>query len=626
VVHSYVVAETTLSSTAEFAWFWAGMLLVELPVAGLLARRRTAQGMRTALLAFYGLLSFAPKLFRNPTSPLFHDEFAHWRATYDILSTGKLFQPDPIIPILSEYPGLHAATASLVNATGLTIWQAATLLLLFCHVALVLGIATLAQSLGLSNRTASIVAIIYCLNSSFLYFDTQYAYESMALTLVVWALVAYVRTIRAPSKHGRTAWGALTVTFSVGTAVTHHLSTFTLILIMALASLAMSVPLLAKAEDWKRTAMTAWCLTVVTAIVAGAWIHFVAPNTLTYLSPFVGQGTSQLLHDIQGSGSARQLFGATLSPWWEEKAAYFVPLFAFALAVGGLLLLRVRIRHGRLRRGPRRALLFAFALLGLMYFPSTIFILSPSGAEGARRSWAFTWIGLCILVGPAVVWLVDWVRGRSYQWLRAGLRSALFLALAIALVGGTAAGLDAAYRFPGPFLYGSDARSITPELLALSDWFSARFGRGNNIVTDRNTALVFGSFGVQNPATPSAGFPVYNLYLAKPGAPIEPAYLLFDLSASRYAYLIVDTRMGYEVPETGVYFVPNEPSFLTKAGKSIFHGRLGKFNTIPWMLKVFQSDNYSVYRFTLPASKTSYQQQPPNLRGDILGTLSVNHQ
>ena len=92
---------------------------------------------------------------------------------------------------------------------------------------------------------------------------------------------------------------------------------------------------------------------------------------------------------------------------------------------------------------------------------STVFILAPAGAEGARRSWAFTWIGLCILAAPAVVWLLDWIGQRARQWSRASLRSALLAALAISLVGGTAAGLNAAYRFPGPFLYGSDTRSIT---------------------------------------------------------------------------------------------------------------------------------------------------------------------
>jgi len=622
VVHSYIIAQSTLSNEPEFVWFWAGMCLLELPIAGLVARRSTSHATRAALLALYGLISYGPKLLRNPTSPIYHDEFAHWRATYEILATGRLFQPNPIIPIIARYPGLHAATAALVNATGLTIWQAATLLLIFLHVMLVLGIATLAQSLGLSNRTASVIAILYCLNSSFMYFDTQYAYESMAITLVVWALVGYVRAIRSQSGQGRAGWGVLTVVLGAGTVVTHHLSTLVLLLIMALVALALSVPSLARTDGWARTARTAWCLTLVTALTAGAWVHFVAPGTLSYLSPFFGQALSELTKVLQGSGAARQLFGASLSPWWEQDSAFLVPVFALALSAGGLLLFRGQIRDGHLRRGPRRALLLAFVVLGLVYFPSTIFILSPSGAEGARRSWAFTWIGLCMLLGIAAVWLIDWVRRGSQQWWRVGLRSGLFAALALALIGGTAAGLDASYRFPGPFLYGSDARSITPELLAASEWFSARFGTGNNIITDRNTALVFGSFGLQDPATPSAGFPVYNLYSAKPRARIKPAVLLYELTASRYLYLIVDERMAYEVPETGVYFVPDEPNFLSKSGKPIFFGRLAKFNTIPWMIKVFQSDNYSIYRLTAPASKISYQSHAPKLPDDS-GRLSV---
>jgi hypothetical protein len=622
VVHSYLIAQTRLTSTSEFAWFWVGMFLLELPIAGLVARKAMPRAMRTALLTLYGFVSFAPKLLRNPTSPLFHDEFAHWRATYDILSTGKLFEPDPIISIISRYPGLHAATAALVHATGLSIWQAAEVLLLLFHVSLVLGIAALAQSLGLSSRAASVVAILYCLNSSFLYFDTQYAYESMAITLLVWALVAYIRAIRSQRGRGRAAWCVITVAFSVGTVVTHPLSALALVLTMLLISLAMSVPRLAMSEAWVRTATTSWCLTLTTALAAGAWLQFVAPATISYLSPYPDQAVSELINDLRGAGSTRQLFGATITPWWEQKSAYLVPVFALALAAAGLLLIRAQLRNGDLRRGPRRALLLAFAVMGIMYFPSTAFILSPTGAEGARRSWAFTWIGLSILVGPAVVWALDWAGRQTRRWLSFSVRSGLLAALAIALVGGTAAGLDPAYRFPGPFLYGSDARSITPELLATSEWFSARFGTSNNIITDRNTGLVFASYGLQSTGVPSPGFPFYNLYLVKPGAPIKPPYLLFELNAGRYTYLIVDQRIADEIPETGVYFGPTEPNFITKAGKSAFQGRLGKFNTYTWMVKVFQSNNYSIYRLNLPISKITYQPKPPKAQSK-LGKLSV---
>jgi hypothetical protein len=616
VVRAYTIAQTTVSSTAEFAWFWLGMFLIELPLAGLIARRATPRAMRTALLTVFGLVSYAPKLLRNPASPDFHDEFAHWLATYQILSTGKLFRPNPLIHIVAGYPGLHAATAALIHATGLTIWQAAILLLVLFHVMLVLGIAALAQSLGFDNRTAALAAILYGLNSSFLYFDTQYAYESMAITLVVWTLVAYIRAIRSRSRDGQVAWGVLTVVLSAGTIITHHLSTFVLISIMVLVSLAVSVPWLARGQGWVRAAVTAWSLTLAAALMAGAWVHFVAPTTLSYLSPYIGEGISELIQAVNGSNSARQLFGASLSPWWEQASAYLVTAFALGMAVGGLLLLRAWIKDGRLPPGRRRAILAAFAFLGLVYFPSIIFIFSPAGAEGARRSWAYSWIGLSMLAGPVAVWLLDWARRRTLAW-RVSFRSGLAAALVIALVGGTAAGINASYRFPGPFLYGSDARSVTPELLAASQWFSARFGTGNNIVTDRYSGLIFASFGLQNTAAPSAGFPVWNLYLAKPGAPIKPLFLLSDLQLSDFTYLIVDRRMAYELPELGVYFTPNDPaSVQPHDGKSPFYGRLEKFDTTQWLVKVFQSDNYCIYRINLPAPapRAGYQQQPPTSR------------
>ena len=160
---------------------------------------------------------------------------------------------------------------------------------------------------------------------------------------------------------------------------------------------------------------------------------------------------------------------------------------------------------------------------------------------------------------------------------------------------------------------------MTSELLQTSKWFAARFGTGNNVVTDRYTGLIFGSIGLQNTAAPSAGFPVYNLYLAKPGATIKPAFLLFDLSLSNYKYMIVDRRMMYDAPELGVYFTPDEPAaqFRPQNGRPVFYGRLDKFNTIQWMVKVYQSDNYSIYRFNLPVARTGYQQQAPLSRGKL---------
>jgi hypothetical protein len=76
--------------------------------------------------------------------------------------------------------------------------------------------------------------------------------------------------------------------------------------------------------------------------------------------------------------------------------------------------------------------------------------------------------------------------------------------------------------------------------------------------------------------------------------------------------------MAYELPELDLYFVPNEPTslFAPVNGRPIFYGRLQKFNTTQWLIKVFQSNNYSVYRFDLPPVKVGYQQQAPISPGE----------
>jgi hypothetical protein len=627
LVKSDEIALTTLSNESEFIWFWLGMILIELPIAGLIARSATSQAARSALLILFGIITFAPKLLRTPIGPTYHDEYAHWRATSNILTSGKLFEPAQIVPIIEHYPALHIVTAAMVNVTGLSIWQSATILLVLFHLMLVLGIVALARSIGLNSRAAALAGIIYSFNSSFLYFDTQFAYESMAITLLVWILVAFVQAIRATNGRVRSIWCFVTILLCAGLVPTHHLSSLTLTMILAIISLALSIPPLAGREGWVRTAIIAWALTLSMAAMFWAWVFFIAPETVSYLSPYLGNSLGELMQIVSRSGSSRQLFSASLSPWWEHQAAYLVTLVALFIAAMGMILVRRRtkkralpngVRDALLPAGRRRSIFISMCFLGLVYFPSTILILSPAGAEGARRSWADTWIGLAVSTAPAVVWLIEWVESRFHVLSRCSGRVVLALVMIITLVGGTAAGLDPTYRFPGPFLFGSDSRSETPELDAMSQWFMARFGTENRIVTDRFTALVMGSFGQQDPGFPSAGFPAYDLYSDPAGKPIGPQFLLYQLQSSHYLYLIVDERLARDIPQVGVYFEPDEPiEFITNNGKSYFAGRLGKFNTVHWMYKVLQSNNYSVYRMALPPPKITYQSRTVHFQGKL---------
>ena len=98
---------TNHSGSTHYTLFWLGVTIAAVPAVLRLGAREVPRVERLALLCAIGLLDYLPKYLRDPAYPLFHDEVAHWRQTELILKTGKLFQPNPLIPVIRSFPGLH---------------------------------------------------------------------------------------------------------------------------------------------------------------------------------------------------------------------------------------------------------------------------------------------------------------------------------------------------------------------------------------------------------------------------------------------------------------------------------------------------------------------------------------
>jgi hypothetical protein len=587
---SYSLAATRGVDATHYLVFWLGMFAVAVPTAVVVGARGTADRTRVVWVLTYALFTFLPKLLRNPSQPLFHDEIAHWRQSANLAASGTLFQPDPLIGIIGRFPGLHILVASISDATGLSVWQSSVVLLVIAHVAALLGAFALGESVLGSMRAGAVVALVYSFNSSFLYFDTQLGYESLAVVFFIWCLVCVARMQRSENLRQRLAWAAAAAAVGWGIVPIHHLTALILTLALGVISVATAMRRRDRAADgilWPTLAVTG-----SVAVTTGVWIGVVAPETVGYLSPYFSGGISQLTHLFSGSGGSRTLFNASTEPSYERLAAFVSPLLVGVFALAGLVKHRKR-RGRRTRWTPMRVGLSAF---GLMYFPSVPFILVSSGAEGARRSWAFTYVGLAILVTPVILGLVD-----AQQWRvpvrRRAANSAVVLASCVLLVGNVAAGLNEAYRFPGPFVFGSDTRSITPELVTTADWFRQHIGAGQLIVTDRYTGLAFVRDANAWTAAPSAGFPTYDLYFHD-GRPSSG--LVQELSSSRYAYLVIDQRMATELPAIGVFFEPDEP-FAYATHNPISTQALAQYENYPWTTLLYQSDNYAIYRFDFGA-------------------------
>jgi hypothetical protein len=588
---AYSMASNDGTGTKYFAVFWIGALLLFVPAAAVITSRRITSRLRFGWLLVFGLFTDVPKLLRDPAQPLFHDEIAQWRQTANLAASGHLFQPNYIIGIVARFPGLHIVTAAISDSTGLTVWQSAVFIIVIAHVMSVFGAYALGEAVFGSERAGAIVALVYSLNSSFMYFDTEFAYESLAMPFFLWAIACLARAHKARTDRERFAWAAGAVLAAFGVITTHHLTT----VIMSGLLLLICITTLIAAKRGIVSKAVAWTTGAVTAIVVGAaasWLILVAPGTFAYLSPYFGNGLSQLFDVFSNKGGERSLFQGATEPSYEKYSSYTVPLMAFALVLLALWLWRKTPRSVR-RDEPMRLALMVF---GLLYFPSLPFILVEFGAEGARRSWGFTYIGVATLVTPVVLIALDRIRTlRGRAVLAAG--TAALLVASDAFVGNVAAGLDTYYRFPGPFVFGSDTRSVSAELVGLASWFNNDIGTQQHIISDRYTDLVLVRDADAEPASPAISFPTYDLYfnVGPPGS-----YLVYELSSSGYAYLIIDKRMSHELPEVGVFFEPDEP-YAYQGSDPITQANLDRYDYLPWTTEVFDSDDYAVYRFDFSA-------------------------
>jgi hypothetical protein len=248
-------------------------------------------------------------------------------------------------------------------------------------------------------------------------------------------------------------------------------------------------------------------------------------------------------------------------------------------------------------------MLVAVVLLGLAYFPSVPFVLTQAGAEGARRSWAFSYIGVALLaaVGAAGVARL-WQRRRRLPLGRITVAAALL----ILLLGNTASGLSVEYRFPGPYVFGSDTRSLTTELVAAQEWFTETQGRDRRLVADRASGLAFGQLGQNWTERAWAGFPLWDFYLR----PERPAPAVFrSLRFLGTDYLVVDKRIPTALPRTGVYMTKEEPGARAHETPPPASA-IEKYRRVPWAVKVFESDNIELYRLDYEALDACADQAP----------------
>ncbi len=603
------VAQTDFDHGLTLYWISHGIPF--LVFAALLLDASLTSLQRATIVALVGLV---PTLYSRMAGIIFFsgfDEMLHARTLNDLLSGSGLFAPNSQLEISPFYPGLEMVAGTLIRLTGMPVAWAALVVVLTCRALLVLVLYQAALGLTKNARIASLVVLFYACGPQFYLFNSQFSYQTLALTLGAGGLMLLRRAQTATNPDSQRRLRNAAVLCLGAMEVSHHLTSWVMLGFLWLWTIVTR----RNRRLMLRAALTATGLMI-------AWTAAIAVRLTGYLGPVFVAAFTEFSNVLSGGGGGRKIFadtGGDVVPTWQRGVllAYAV-ICALAALIAGFLLLR-----NAMRRRDR-----AIAILGLLTlaYPATFAgRLAPSAAEVGDRASTFLFLPLALsLAGLLGVRGVATSRGGRRR--RTGLVAAVMAVSGVAYIGGVALGAGPDWaRLPGPYLPSSDRRSADPENLAAIKWVGEHLAPGSRIVADRFNAVALEGYTRVYPIVAQETNPDN-----KKEAWI-PSYLYFSptwgteqvrtVEGLRLRYIYVDTRIGDNPPHVGFYFIPGEyatseplpglsrefkdkhPIWLTKA-------QLTKFDTAKGLTAVYRHGPIVIYDTKGVWGRTDAKGQP----------------
>ena len=570
--------------------FWLAVVAFLLPAGRKMMSPTTRSSDRVMTILALGLLSYVPKILFNPGGPIYFDELAHYVQTERLYSDGHLFTYNGLVHIVEDYPGLHTLTVSLRHITGLSTWTTSLVLIFVLHLTMLLGVYSLAKVVTGSSHTAGIAAFLAGVAPGLWFFNSQFAYESLAIVLFMWAIVCFVTMTKAPvGSRRRTGFMITGLVCAGGMGVTHHLTSYMLIAQLAFMTGIMAWRWIRRKEKFVNLRDTAFVFVVVVTVV-GWWLFKQAPKTASYLGPYIKKGTTELGNMLTGKGGAavtksgppapkRKLFAGSTIPIYEQLSAFVTPpgigFFGF------LGWLKARKAYGK------SAGLGAVVVMAGIYVAVFPMFLSATGNEGARRSWAFTYFFVGVLIA---CWMAQ--RNQSGKWPRRVWGTLLGPAAIVLLIGNIASDLPADYRFPGGYVHGADTRAVTPEAADLARWFRDTLGANRRVIADRSGSMVLDAFARALSSAPSEALPVWDVLLK---AELPSADTMAPFEAGGFRMMLVDKRNTKYLPRITYYIDQQEPGRYGRVDPLPIE-TVTKWADVPWAIRIYSSTSYDLYR------------------------------
>ena len=546
--------------------YWLGQALIVAPVAErLLSRRRLSQGGAATLVVVLTVAEYLLKVCYSPLSFTFTDELLHWRSTVDILQTGKLFTVNYGLPVSPRYPGLEEVTSALISVTGLHIFVAGLIVAGVAHLLFICLLYLAFWSFSRSYRVAGIAVLVYNSTPTLDSFDAMFVYETLALAFLGLAVLAAWRTATGRSGADRARWFMLAVLAIFATVVTHHVTSYMLVVSLFLVAFAGLI------TRTGHTTLRVGALAVISAAAVACWVIFIAPGTLSYFRPTV-VGLARGLEALQ-SGSSSGAPSTSAAPLGNQVLEGIVVLIITALLPLGWW--QVWRRH---RRHPE---IVAMAIGSLAWFVAlALRVGTPDGQELAGRIATFVYIPVSLIAGLALIRLVNAALIR--RWESAAIAVAVAGTLML-LFDGLSNGWPPYWeRLPGPHQVAGFERSVGPEEIATAQWTLTALGPGNRFAADIGIYPLLIGYGDQNPLQ-GAGY----LYTTRTFTPA----IARQAKEQAVQYVLVDQRLSQSLPASGTYF----PGSSTTGNQPIPIADLTKFNQVPGVARVYDNGDIVIY-------------------------------
>lgn len=553
-------------------------------------------------------LAVTPTLMVRATDPLLFtgfDEQLHVRTLVDIIGSHRLFEPNPVLEISPRYPGLEVITV-VFHQLGLPVMVAAVTVIVLARLLLAAVLCDAVEHLTQSSRAGGLAVAVYAMSPQFVWFNSQYAYQTVSIPLAL-ASVSMIGRART-AEHPLPFLGGATVCL-FGVAMTHHLTSF-------LTAAFLVVWILAERGHARMEVAYGALAAIATTLT---WAVVQRSTLQKYFGPMI----NDLMSDID-SGVKRQAFqdsAGTATPLLDKVLLlnYAAALSLTALALFLLTLRWQRKRLHDLHYWSPQLLVLGMALILPVLFAARIV---PKGVQIFTRSSSFLFLPLSFVVVNYISrldwWHMAWLPHRPPQDngphpSKGGFVAHVFWVVVATTVflGGYVLGSGPNWaRLPGSYIPAADSRSMDAETLAAVKWAGESLPPGSRISADRVSSVLLAA---------QAG--VWPVYEGLGGVKTPDLYVPFrwgleetDMAAAlKVRYIYVDRRMADRLPPFGIYFADGEANM----GQQFRSAQLTKFDRVSGITTVYRHGPVSIYdlkKLGLPEYRSGWVGPTPVVR------------